>query len=325
METFENKIVLVTGGTGLVGSHLVENLLEKRAQVVVPYRSINPFSYFASRKLGDRVIMVAGDIKDTGRIFDIVTKYEIDYIFHLAAQPIVTTAYDNPLETILVNVVGTTNILEAARCYPRVRGVVVASSDKAYGKPQGTSVETDPLRGDHPYEVSKSAADMICHTYVKTYGLPVVVTRFGNIYGPGDLHFNRIVPGLIRSIVDKIPLVVRSDGSPLRDYIYVKDVARAYIFLIEHLKKTKGESFNIASHDSYSVKGLISEAQKILHTRIAYVIKNSAINEIPEQHLQWKKIRSLGWKPTYTLKTALPETFEWYKTYGINKKFTQAK
>jgi CDP-glucose 4,6-dehydratase len=312
MEKLKGKNILVTGGTGFVGSHLVEELVKTGAHIVIPYRSVDPSSYFVTEKLGQYTILAHGDLKDFDRTFEMVTKYEIEYIFHLAAHAIVPTAYINPRETIMSNVFGTTNILEAARLYSGVKGIIIASSDKAYGKSKKTYKETDPLRGDHPYEVSKSAADMIAYSYFKTYKLPIVITRFGNIFGPGDLNFNRIIPGIIKALITGNTLVLRSDGTYKRDYVYVKDVASAYIFLLRHLEKIRGESFNISNGHSVSVLSLIREGEKIFKKKIHFKIENSAINEIPNQHLNYNKIKKLGWTPSFTLPVSLRKTYEWY-------------
>ena len=184
MKSFKNQTILVTGGTGFVGSHLVERLLKEKANVITTYKALDPKSYFFTRKLQKKTTLAHVDIVDFERVFDLITKYEVDFIFHLAAQPLVDAAYYNPRRTMDSNIRGTINILESARLYPRVKGVVFASSDKAYGKlTKEKYLESDPLRGDHPYEVSKSAADLIAYSYYKTYGVPVVITRFGNIYG----------------------------------------------------------------------------------------------------------------------------------------------
>lgn len=312
MEKLKGKNILVTGGTGFVGSHLVEELLKAGAHVVIPYRSVDPSSYFVTQGLGQHTVLAYGDLKDFDRTFEIVTKYEIEYIFHLAAHAIVPTAYINPRETIMSNVVGTTNILEAARLHPGIKGIIIASSDKAYGKSKKAYKETDPLRGDHPYEVSKSAADMIAYAYFKTYKLPVVITRFGNIYGPGDLNFNRIIPGIIKSLITGNTLLVRSDGTYKRDYVYVKDVASAYLFLLRHFDRINGESFNISYGGSVSVLTLIKSMEKIFNKKVHFKILNSAINEIAKQHLDYSKIKRLGWTPSYKLSTSLRETYAWY-------------
>lgn len=256
--------ILVTGGTGFVGSHLVESLISEGSRVIVPFRSLDPGSYFATQKLAKKVTLVSGDLKDFSRMFDIVTKYEIDYIFHLGAQAIVTTAYNNPRETITTNVLGTTNILEAARLYGSVKGIIVASSDKAYGKSTKKYVESDPLRGDHPYEVSKSSADLISLAYAKTYNMPIVVTRFGNIYGEGDLNFNRIIPSVLNAIITHTRLDIRSDGMFVRDYVYVKDVVVGYRVLLDCIDKSKGEAYNLSSGESLTVLEVINTIETML-------------------------------------------------------------
>lgn len=307
--------VLVTGGTGFVGSHLVEELVKQHARVIIPVRSFDPYSYFATQKLNQKAVLVNVDIKNFTQVMDIVTKYDIRTIFHLAAQAIVETAYHNPRETYATNVMGTVNVLESARLYSKVKAIVVASSDKAYGKKGQRYVESDPLRGDHPYESSKSAADLIAQTYFKTYQLPVVITRFGNIYGEGDLNFSRIIPGIMQSIITNKPLSIRSNGKFVRDYLYVKDVARGYLLLAGSIAKIKGEMFNFGSDDTLSVLDLIKLTSRTLRRPIPYRIMNIAINEIPYQSLDYTKIRqALGWQPRYSLTGTLKQIFSWYQT-----------
>lgn len=315
MERLTGHNIMVTGGTGLVGSHLVESLLQKGARVVVPYRTLNPYSYFTTQKLARKVIMVACDLRDGSRIYNTVVKHDIDYIFHLGAQAIVTTAYHDPVETIETNVMGTTHILDAARRFPHIKGIFIASSDKAYGKRAEAYKENDPLLGDHPYEVSKAATDLIARAYYKTYQLPVVVTRFGNIYGPGDLNFSRIIPGIAKTLITKKKLVLRSDGSHVRDYVYVKDVVSGYIFLLTNFDRVVGEAYNFSSDDNISVLDLLKKVEKITSKTITFSIENSARNEIPYQHVDYAKIRALGWKPKYSLHRGISETLHWYETY----------
>ena len=312
-----NKNILVTGGFGLVGSHLVEKLINYSRNVVVPYRSIHPKSHFAFKNLFSKVITVVADLKDQKRVSDIVKKYEIDYIFHLAAQPIVETAYHNPIETFETNILGTAYILEAARLYGKIKGIIVASSDKAYGEVKsGKYKETDPLAGDHPYDTSKAGADLIARAYYATYGLPVVVTRFGNIYGPGDLNFNRIIPGIIRAQITGETLEVRSNGKYVRDYVYVKDVADGYLAIAEKLDEIKGEAFNFSSDDTYSVLDLIVKVETIVGKKVNFKILNLAVNEIPYQSLSYAKAkRLLGWRPKYNLEKGMPETYDWYANF----------
>lgn len=310
------KNVLVTGATGLVGSHLVERLIKAGARVFCTVRSQDPRSYFFENKFQEKVTLVHCDVNDGRRVFDVVTKYEIQYIFHLAAQPIVATSFVNPEETFTTNIVGTINILEAARRASGIEGVIVASSDKAYGKDCVDADEDKPLAGDHPYDVSKSAADLIAQTYFKTYGLPVVVTRFGNIYGPGDLNLNRLVPGIMKSILEGETLPIRSDGKFVRDYVYVKDVVEGYMLAAEKISASKGQAFNFSTGYNFSVVDVISKISQVVGKECLYTIKNNQVNEIPFQSLNYEKAeRVLGYKPLYTLEQGILETYNWYKKF----------
>lgn len=312
------QTVLVTGGTGFVGSHLVEALVQSGARVITTSLSANPYSYFYTKKLQEKCMVVPVNIARFDELFAAVTKYEVTFIYHLAAQPLVETAFYNPAETLSSNIMGTVNVLECARLYPKITGVIAASSDKAYGKLNGKKkyVETDRLAGDHPYEVSKSSSDLICTSYVKTYNIPVIITRFGNIYGEGDLNFSRIVPGILYAAATDTVLQLRSDGSFVRDYIYVKDVAEGYILLSQDVENYKGEAFNFGSDDTMSVLDMLHLAKKVLGKNIDHTILNSAKNEIPYQSLDYSKIRkNIGWKPKTRLKDILPELFAWYKTH----------
>lgn len=311
---FKNKNVLVTGGTGFVGSHLVEELVNLGAKVITTFEYTDPSSYFIVKGLDKKVTMVNIDIGQFDKVFDIVTKLEVDFIFHLAAQAIVTTAYANPRRTLESNIMGTTNILESARLYPKVKAVVVASSDKAYGKLEsGQYVETDPLKGDHPYDVSKSTTDLIANMYFKTYQVPVVTSRFGNIYGEGDNNFSRIIPGIMMSLLNNETLELRSDGKAVRDYLYVKDVVKGYLMLAEKIDETKGEAFNFGSNDTLSVIELIEEIEKVLEIKVPYKVLNIAKNEIPYQSLNYDKIKKLGWKNESLVSKTAENIFKWYK------------
>ncbi len=316
MSNLINKNILVTGATGLVGSHLVERLLTMGVgRIIALSRSRDPEAYFFKNNFDRRVVMANGDLKDRERIADIVTKYEINYIFHIAAQPIVSTAFINPYETLATNIMGTVHILEAAKMSPRIEGVVIASSDKAYGKNCTAALEDQPLRGDHPYDVSKSCTDLLALTYAKTYNLPVTVSRFGNIFGPGDLNFNRIIPGIMKAAINNEVLEIRSDGTFARDYIYVKDVVDGYIYLAEQMNKSKGEAFNFSSGFNFSVLDLISGISAIIGKKIDYKIVNNQKNEIPSQSLNFDKAEKiLGWKSKYSFADGVKETYEWYKS-----------
>lgn len=317
MSSLKNKNIFVTGGSGLVGSHLIEKLLSlKPAKIVCLDRSLDSDSYFCRQGLDKKVILAFGDLKDKERIFDIVTKYEINYIFHVAAQPIVPVALINPYETLTSNIMGTVHILEAARLSPFIKAVVVASSDKAYGKHCDNAIESNPLQGDHPYDVSKSCADLISQTYFKTYGVPVTISRFGNIYGPGDLNMNRIIPGILNTIINNNKLEIRSDGTFKRDYVYVKDVVDGYVCLAENIEKAKGEAFNFSSGFNLSVIDLINKIGQILNKQVAYEIVNNQQNEIPSQSLNFDKaMKLLNWKSKYNFEEGVKETYAWYLDY----------
>lgn len=316
MSQLKYKTILVTGGTGFVGSHLVEELLKQEANVITTYQGRDPHSYFMMQNMDKKSIMEGVDITDYDAVFDLVTKSEVDYIFHLAAQPLVETAYYNPRRTLDSNIRGTINILESARLYPHVKGVIFASSDKAYGKLETGKKykEHDSLQGDHPYEVSKSAADLIAYSYFKTYGVPVVTTRFGNIYGEGDLNFSRIIPGIMKSLVLHEELPIRSDGTFVRDYLYVKDVVRGYLMLAEHIDEVKGEAFNFGSDETLSVIDLVSKVERIVGKKIKFKILNKSKNEIPFQSLNFSKIKKeIGWEPKETVSSTVNRILKWYE------------
>ncbi len=317
MSVLTGKNVLITGASGLVGSHLVEEVLKLQpATVVALSRSRDPKSYFVRSGLESKVTLAYGDLKDKERIFDIVTKYEISHIFHIAAQPIVATAYINPYETLSSNIMGTIHVLEAARLSPMVKSVVVASSDKAYGKDCVRAEEGHELRGDHPYDVSKSCTDLITQTYAKTYNVPVAISRCGNIFGPGDMNFNRIVPGALKAAIQGETLAIRSNGEFVRDYVYVKDVVAGYILLAEKMDTIRGEAFNFSTGGNYSVIKLVEAIGTVLGKKIPYTIVNNQKNEIVEQSLNYAKaVDKLGWKSVTSFEQAMQETYDWYKKY----------
>ena len=314
IKNISGKNIFITGGTGFVGSHLVEELLNHKANIVTTFLTFNSLSYFFQKKLDDKVKMVNVDVCDFDKVFEIITKFNIDYIFHLAAQPLVEVAFYNPRRTLYTNINGTMNILESVRLYPKIKGVIVASSDKAYGKlDNGKYKENYPLKGDHPYEVSKSSADLIAYSYYKTYNLPVVITRFGNIYGEGDLNFSRIIPGIMKSLIKNELLEIRSDGKYVRDYLYVKDVVDGYLLLLNNIEKIKGEAFNFGSDETLSVLDLIKIIEKYLNKKINYKILNLAKNEIFYQSLDYSKIKKLGWQPKIKINNVVKKIYKWYK------------
>lgn len=308
-----DKKILVTGGAGFIGSHLVLELIKNKAKVFVIDLKIQPKSFFALNNLSDKAVFETLDIRNKDKVSKYFDKLEFDYIFHLAAEPIVEEAFDNPYFAFETNIMGTVNILEGVRKNKNIKGIIVASSDKAYGKTKKIYKEDSPLKGDHPYDVSKSSMDLISQAYFKTYNLPIVITRFGNVYGEGDLHFDRIVPGICKSIIKNEILELRSDGTYVRDYLYVEDVVSGYLTLLKNINNIYGEAFNFSSPDNLSVLDLIRKVEKSLSNKINYKILNTAKNEIPYQHLDDSKIRKLGWRNNYLLESSIARVLGWYR------------
>jgi CDP-glucose 4,6-dehydratase len=317
---WEARPVLVTGASGLLGSALTRLLSEAGADVVCLMRDWVPQSELVRSRLLERVRVVRGDILDTPFLERALGEYEIDTVLHLAAQSIVSVANRNPLATLESNIRGTWSVLEAARRSPRVKQIVIASSDKAYGDhPKLPYTEDMPLRGRHPYDVSKSCSDLVAQMYANTYGLPVCITRCGNVYGPGDLNWNRIVPGTIRSALRGERPVVRSDGKFVRDYLYVDDGAAAYIRTAEVLaqrNELRGEAFNFSNDTPVTVLQLVERILEVAgRADLLPEVRNEASHEIREQYLSSDKARkALSWQPRFTLDEGLKRTFEWYRT-----------
>jgi len=271
----------------------------------------------------ERVKVVRGDIRDREVLERALGEFEIDTVIHLAAQTIVTIANRNPISTFETNIAGTWNLLEACRRSPRVKQIVVASSDKAYGDQETLPYdENTPLQGQHPYDVSKSAADLIAYTYAKSFDLPVSITRCGNFYGGGDLNWNRIIPGTIRSILRGQRPVIRSDGDYIRDYFYVEDGAAAYMLLAEQLAarpELKGQAFNFSNEIQVSVSEIVTQILKETKSDLTPDIRNEVSNEIRHQYLSAEKARrELGWRPKFNLADGLRNTIDWYKDYFRN-------
>lgn len=312
MERIKSKKVLVTGGAGFIGSHLVNELINKGYDVVV----IDDLSSGRKENLNPKAKLYKTDIRDK-KVYEIFEKEKPNFVYHLAARPLVDEAYKNPFEAIEINIMGTVNVLEACRKQSYAETIIVVSSDKAYGKSKKLPYkENSPLKGDHPYDASKSAADLIAQTYFSTYDLPVVVTRFSNVFGPGDLNFSRIIPGAIEAAIKNKELLIRSDGKMIREYTYVKDIVDGCIKLIENKKKAIGQAFNFGSKNIFNVIEVVNKIEKTLKTKINYKILNISKNEIPEQYLDWTKAKeTLNWEPKTTFKDGIKETFNW-----INKR-----
>jgi len=317
---WRDRPVLVTGGTGLLGGWMVRALVESGADVVALVRDWVPRSEFVATRLIERVRVVRGDIRDQDLVERTLNEYEVDTVMHVAAQAIVQRANRNPIPTLDTNVRGTWSVLEACRHSPTVKQIVVASSDKAYGDQEVLPYkETTPVAGRNPYDVSKACADLIAQMYARSFDLPVCVTRCGNFYGGGDLNWNRIVPGTIRSVIRGERPLIRSDGQFTRDYIYVKDGVQAYLLLAERLAADRalaGEVFNFSYEQPLTVLQLVARLLEVMGSTLEPDVRNEASNEIRDQYLDAAKARRmLNWSPTYTLETALGETVDWYKRY----------
>lgn len=315
-----DRPTFVTGGTGLVGAWLVRRLLEGGADVVCLVRDWVPQSELVRSSQIERVKVVRGDVRDRDLLERVIGEYEIDTVIHLAAQTIVTIANRNPISTFETNIGGTWGLLEACRRSPQVKQIVLASSDKAYGDQDRLPYdESTPLQGQHPYDVSKSAADLIAHAYAVSYDLPVAITRCGNFYGGGDLNWNRIVPGTIRSILRGQRPVIRSDGNFVRDYFYVEDGAAAYMLLAEQLAahpELRGEAFNFSYGNQVTVLDLTRRILALMDSDLTPEVRNEAVNEIRRQFLNADKARiSLGWSPLFTLEDGLRKTIPWYREF----------
>lgn len=318
---WRDRPTFVTGATGLVGGWLVRRLVEAGADVVCLVRDWVPQSELAQSGLIEGVKVVRGDVCGQALLERALGEYEIDTVIHLAAQTIVGIANRNPVSTFETNVAGTWALLEACRRSPLVRQVVVASSDKAYGEHEHLPYSEDaPLVGRHPYDVSKSCADLIAQSYAHTYGLPVAVTRCGNFYGGGDLNWNRIVPGTVRSVLRGQPPVIRSDGQFVRDYFYVEDGAAANMILAEHLarrpEELRGHAFNFSNEIQVTVSELVERLLAQMGSDLRPDIRNEATNEIRHQYLSAEKARRvLGWRPLFTLEEGLGRTIDWYRNF----------
>jgi CDP-glucose 4,6-dehydratase len=318
---WRDRAVLVTGATGLVGSWLTRRLVEEGADAVCLVRDWVPQSELVRSRTIESVKVVRGDVRDRDLVERVLGEYEIDTVIHLAAQTIVGIANRNPISTFESNIQGTWNLLESCRRSPRVCSIVIASSDKAYGDQERLPYDEDtPLQGRHPYDVSKSCADLIARAYAQTYGLPVVVTRCGNFYGGGDLNWNRIVPGTIRSVLRGERPVIRSDGEYVRDYFYVEDGAAAYLLLAEQLHcrpELHGRAFNFSNEIEVTVNGMVRRILEAMGSTLEPDIRNEASNEIRRQSLSASLARTmLHWSPLFTLDEGLARTISWYREFA---------
>ncbi len=321
MTFWSDRTVFVTGTAGLLGSWLAEALCDRGARVVALIRDWVPDSRAVSDGVLDRCILVRGDMEDLAVVTRALNEYEVDSIFHLGAQAIVGTAVRSPLSTFESNIRGTWTLLEAARQCPRlIERIVVASSDKAYGdQPVLPYTEDMPLAGRFPYDVSKSCADLLAMSYHHTWRLPLAITRCGNLFGGGDLNFNRLIPGTIRSVLRGERPIIRSDGTFVRDYVFVRDAVEAYLMLAERLPgdRTTGEAFNFGPQEPMSVLDVVARVLAVMdRADLQPIIRNEATHEIRAQYLSCAKARAeLGWEPAYSFDDGLRETVDWYRTF----------
>jgi CDP-glucose 4,6-dehydratase len=315
-----DRRTLVTGATGLVGGWLVRRLLTAEADVVCIERDWVPQSDLVRSGLRERVTTVTGDVSDQSLLERVLGEYEIQTVIHLAAQTIVPIANRNPASTFETNIRGTWALLEACRRSPTVQEIVHASSDKAYGAHKRLPYNEDaPLDATHPYDVSKACSDMISRAYALTYDLPVVITRCGNFFGGGDLNWNRIVPGTIRSVTRGEPPVIRSNGRYVRDYFYVEDGAAVYMLLAEALAgrpELRGEAFNFSNEEPLTVLEVVERILRAMGSDLAPEIRDEASHEIREQYLSAEKARRmLSWRPLFRFDESLRRTIDWYDDF----------
>jgi CDP-glucose 4,6-dehydratase len=315
-----DRPVLITGCSGLTGSWLAARLVESGADVVGLIRDQIPRSQLYRSGTINKMAVVDGDISDYKLLERTMVEYEIDTIFHLAAQTIVSIATRAPLSTFETNIKGTWSLLEAARRNPTVQHILVASTDRVYSDQEALPYVEDmaPL-GGHPYDVSKSCADLIARAYAKTYDLPLVITRFTNIYGGGDLNWNRLIPGSLRSVIRGEQPIIRSDGSCKRDYVFVEDVVNGYLIAAEQLQSDsfKGQIFNMGTDKPASVLDVVNNIIAISNQpQLSPLILNEEKKTIDDKYVDSKKARDmLGWNPQHNLRSGLNKTMDWYREF----------
>lgn len=326
---WNGKRVLVTGHVGFLGSNLTLYLVRHGAIVTGLDIKVDRKHSLFTKDEYQRFRTVKGSVANFNLLKEIIPQQKIQVIFHVAAEAIVGQSLQNPLETFRSNIEGTWNILEICRRLGTVETIVIASSDKAYGSHKILPYKEDaPLHGDHPYDVSKSCADLIAYTYYHTYEVPVAVTRCGNIYGPGDFNFSRIIPEAMRCIQAGKTLSIRSDGEFTRDYVYVDDIVSGYILLAEKLNLLKlgGQAFNLSDENPISVLALLKKIDHLSRKPLQYTVLNQAKYEIRDQYLASGKARRvLGWKPRFTLEQGLKKTINWYIEYFDRKRWEKGK
>ncbi len=316
---WQGRNTFVTGGTGFVGANLVGGLVGLGARVVCLERDVVQSNSLDILGLRDRVTVVSGSIEDLPLIERILNEYEIDAVFHLAAQALVGAANASPLSTFEANIRGTYLVLEACRRSENVSRIVIASSDKAYGAHETLPYREDfPLNASFPYDVSKTCSDLLAQSFARTYDLPVSISRSANIYGPGDLNMSRIIPGTIVSVLRGENPIIRSDGTPIREFVYVDDVVNGYLRLAEEIDRTKGEAFNFGTNEPTNMLDLVNMIVAVSGKGtniVPNILLNSKIErEIDAQYLSADKIfDTVGWKTETDLNAGLEKTFAWYQ------------
>ena len=311
--------VLVTGADGFIGSHVAKALAEKGAGVVTIVRDIKKINNIDILKIKNKISILHGNLINFEDCERCIHEYDIEFCFHIAAQAIVGPANRSPLSTFESNIKGTWNVLEACRTSKTVKGLIIASSDKAYGQQKKLPyTEQSPLKGYYPYDASKACAEMLARSYYMTYNLPLAITRNANTYGPADMNLNRIIPDVVTRLIKDTQPVIRSDGTPERDYMYIKDAVDAYLTLAEnlHRKEVLGQAFNFGTGRPINVLDLYKKIIKIMGKNVEPKILGEAKNEIDRQYLDSGKAKkNLNWEAKYDIDSGLKETIEWYKEY----------
>jgi CDP-glucose 4,6-dehydratase len=315
-----DRPVLVTGATGLIGGSVVKMLLDQKADQVCLVRDWVPQCELVRSRLIEQVKLVRGDVRDQALLERVLGEYEIQTVIHLAAQSIISVANRDPAGTLDANVRGTWSLLEACRRSATVRQVVLASTDKVYGEvEQLPYTEEMPFLARYPHDVSKACAELVAQGYAATYHTPLAITRLPNIFGGGDLNWNRIIPGTIRSVLRAQAPQIQSDGRFIRDYLYVEDAAAAHLLLAEKLAENPdlcGQAFNISNETRLTVLELVERILRLMGSELQPQVRSQAKNEIRNQYLSAAKARQvLGWQPLFSLDDGLALTIQWYREY----------
>jgi CDP-glucose 4,6-dehydratase len=318
---WDQRRVLVTGATGLLGGWVVRELVQRGAHVVAIVRDSVPRTFIEVEGLWEQITVCRGDVNDESLVRRVLAEYEVQTVFHLAAQTIVPIANQSPVSTFETNIAGTWTVLEAVRLSGSGGEVVVASSDKAYGlSTQLPYREDHPLQGRSPYDVSKSCADLIAQAYAATWSTNVCVVRCGNLFGGGDRNFSRLVPGVIRDVMSGRRPILRSDGSPVRDYIYAEDAVRAYLSLAGAMRadsSLRGSPFNFSLESPVSALEVVKVILEVMNSDLSPDVQARADRELQEQYLDATAAHTrLGWHPEVSLREGIERTVEWYRAHG---------